>query len=510
MGKAIVISGADFSGVGIGQVTPTEYRELLSITLEEGATVGNKVTIDVTYNPHNATYKELIWSIESGSEYATISNGVLTVLQGANNDPVTVKAVSAHDDSIYDTTTVYVTYNAQPYDEEVLYLETDGTAYIDTGVNTSSNTRFDIKMGLPSEPENSSIFPFGARKVLNTNCLEFVRDKSSGRFQYRYGNVTPFANYGVMPVDGYYDVSNVDNGNVLAYDINNYNGEIQATANTFDTELNFFLFCLNNQGSPRTTEAGIKIYASKLYDGSTLVRDYIPVVKDGVGYLFDKVSMELFGNAADSGSFTFGNAVTEDEINEHEGLLFDGNSAIDTGIAVSGSHKIEVKLTAISRFENTTANEFRIVLGGRTSSSSNRRDIQYMKGQLANLYPATFAFGAGSTSVNISQVAKNNGDVITLMSSPTSVAVDNTTQSASIPSFDIVQNYFVGRQNQADGTFSTNSLIYDVIQYVKIWDSSNNLIAHFVPATYQGEAGLWDKIGDNFHGNALSGTLKAI
>ena len=511
MGKAIIISGADFSAAGIGQVTSTEYRELLSIALEEGATVGNKVTIDVTYNPHNATYKELIWSIESGSEYATISNGVLNVLDGADNSPVTVKAVSAYDSSIYDSITVNVTHVDLPYDEEVLYLETDGTAYIDTLVNTSSNTRFEIKMGLPSEPDNGGLFPFGARKVSNSNCMEFVRSKDFDQWQWRFGNVKNQLAFGAKPVDGYYEVSNTGSGNVLSLNVSNYENEVECTANTFDTELNFFLFRLNNQGTPRETEAGIKIYACKMYVGSTLVRDFIPVVLDGVGYLYDKISMDLFGNAADSGAFTYGNAVTEDEINEHEGLLFDGQSAIDTGIPVSGSHKIEIKMTAISRFENTTSQEYRLVLGGRTSNAANRRDIQYFKigGSYANLYPQRWGFGTGSASENIS-ATKQNGTAVTLLSTPSSVAVDNTAESVSIPSFDIAPNYFVGCQSQADGTVSQTSIIYDVIQYVKIWDSNDTLIAHFVPATYQGEAGLWDKIGDNFHGNALSGTLKAI
>jgi hypothetical protein len=47
----------------------------------------------------------------------------------------------------------------------------------------------------------------------------------------------------------------------------------------------------------------------EMYNGSTLVRSYIPVRKNGVGYLYDRVSGELFGNANSTGAFTYGNDV---------------------------------------------------------------------------------------------------------------------------------------------------------------------------------------------------------
>ena len=65
---------------------------------------------------------------------------------------------------------------------------------------------------------------------------------------------------------------------------------------------------VNNNGSPRASQSGIRFYWAKIYSGGTLVRDFIPVRKNGVGYLYDKVSGTLFGNAG-SGSFTYGNDV---------------------------------------------------------------------------------------------------------------------------------------------------------------------------------------------------------
>ena len=50
------------------------------------------------------------------------------------------------------------------------------------------------------------------------------------------------------------------------------------------------------------------IYWTKIWKGDALVRDYIPVEKDGVGCMYDKVTGTLFGNA----NTTFGTAGTAD------------------------------------------------------------------------------------------------------------------------------------------------------------------------------------------------------
>ena len=46
-----------------------------------------------------------------------------------------------------------------------------------------------------------------------------------------------------------------------------------------------------------------------MFNNTILVHDFISVRKNGVGYLYDKVSGRLFGNSG-SGTFTYGNDVT--------------------------------------------------------------------------------------------------------------------------------------------------------------------------------------------------------
>ena len=49
-----------------------------------------------------------------------------------------------------------------------------------------------------------------------------------------------------------------------------------------------------------------KVFAVKIYDANgTLVRDFVPVRKGTVGYLYDRVTRKLFGNAG-TGDFVLG------------------------------------------------------------------------------------------------------------------------------------------------------------------------------------------------------------
>ena len=48
-----------------------------------------------------------------------------------------------------------------------------------------------------------------------------------------------------------------------------------------------------------------RIYSCRIRVGGVIIRDYIPVRKGTVGYLYDRVTGELFGNAG-TGDFALG------------------------------------------------------------------------------------------------------------------------------------------------------------------------------------------------------------
>ena len=77
------------------------------------------------------------------------------------------------------------------------------------------------------------------------------------------------------------------------------------TEQIFTTPNNIVLFGARNNGTLVYPFFGRIANCKFLRDGNT-IRDFIPVRKNGVGYMYDKVSKQLFGNDG-TGSFTYGN-----------------------------------------------------------------------------------------------------------------------------------------------------------------------------------------------------------
>ena len=75
-------------------------------------------------------------------------------------------------------------------------------------------------------------------------------------------------------------------------------------ASDFGVNVGVYNYSVNS-----TTGWQAKVFSAKVYVNDELVFDGIPVRKDGVGYLYDKVSGLLFGNEG-TGSFVIGNDIT--------------------------------------------------------------------------------------------------------------------------------------------------------------------------------------------------------
>ena len=72
----------------------------------------------------------------------------------------------------------------------------------------------------------------------------------------------------------------------------------------FTTTHNLYMFAFGRKGSPIIFGKS-RIAYCKVYDNGTLLRDFIPVRVGNVGYMYDKVSGQLFGNSG-TGSFILG------------------------------------------------------------------------------------------------------------------------------------------------------------------------------------------------------------
>lgn len=196
-----------------------------------------------------------------------------------------------------------------PYDAQVEYLSGDGSAYINTLIEGTSNTIYDVSLRITESTYGAGIgFVWGAR-VANKN-------KSTGLFIYnlggtgnyergfgwRWGNTEAYK--GFDPLWGDYTLTNKAANRTLV--INGSN--LSCTNTTFSSGYNVYIFGCNNGGTftGNPNLQYVPIFSFKIYNGSTLVRDFIPVRVGTVGYFYDNVSKQLFGNANSSGSFILG------------------------------------------------------------------------------------------------------------------------------------------------------------------------------------------------------------
>ena len=291
-----------------------------------------------------------------------------------------------------------------PYDAEVEYLECAGTSsvfpYIDTGIVGTSDVTF-----------TASVY----RSTNTTNECAIGAYGSSLRYwaSYFFSN-TYFLGMGSKtnnstnaPTETWMlQELKAENGNFNLYS----NGSLVATCetSTFDTDQNIYIGAMNSSGLARYFFRG-RFGAVKIYQNGVLVRDFVPVRKGTVGYLYDRVSGKLFGNAG-TGDFVLGPDVVPVEY-----LQSSGTQWINTGIMPTSSTVVSGDFRRQTQFSN-----WRGLFGSGTGASSKdcfcvglRYNNSYVEGfvnGLANKYIFTANNDRFSIEMTVPQITVVRGE----------------------------------------------------------------------------------------------------
>ena len=194
---------------------------------------------------------------------------------------------------------------ALPYDAEVEWIESTGEQYIDTGIYAVNNIIVD-----------GSVIPVDYTTINKSRIIIGTDYVGSGwAFVIRQPDGVKNNRLQVM-FGGWWTSNPPDNNNSLdagvvstfRYDregmIFDVNGKIIHTSSPSDFSQHKILIGKNrNQGFDQSPS--LKIVHIKIQMGDNHVRDFIPVRKDGVGYMYDRISGQLFGNSG-TGSFIIG------------------------------------------------------------------------------------------------------------------------------------------------------------------------------------------------------------
>ena len=186
------------------------------------------------------------------------------------------------------------------YANEVAFLESWGNQYIDTGIKPSTDTKIELKCLYCKS--GAGLTNYGALIGADDRDTAYILNHSAvANFTYGLEFSNNFANpqTRLLTFDSTASPQNMrvyDEGGSLVTTLTCIRG-------VFEVNQNLYLFAINRNGTP--VYGSNRILYCKIYDGDTLVRDYVPVEYNGIGYMYDKVSGLFFDNQG-TGKFLFG------------------------------------------------------------------------------------------------------------------------------------------------------------------------------------------------------------
>lgn len=196
--------------------------------------------------------------------------------------------------------------------QEVEYLESSGTQFIDTGYKLSNNSSVDFAFSF--SVSQTYCFIFGARVGASEKNIAAAVSKPSNPIYIDFNNsdyTTYRANFtGTIETDKIYKVLisktsralSDETGNILVSNTTSNNQSFTCTTNAL-------LFDRNGPETGGNKLQG-KIYYCKIWNNNTLVRDFIPCYRksDNKPGMFDMVNKVFYTNVG-SNDFTVGNNV---------------------------------------------------------------------------------------------------------------------------------------------------------------------------------------------------------
>lgn len=186
-----------------------------------------------------------------------------------------------------------------PYDARIEYLESSGSQWIDTGIECTSNLKVQFR-GLIKTTANAA-----ACGGINVTSPYFRHHWSPVEDSFYWIQRDTSTKSAVLYSAGLNILYNV------VIDPTNGTGEINGSAisfaplpSSFTTGQNYYIFARKaSDGSTQSRPCLFQLF--KMWKGDELIRDYIPVRVGNVGYMYDQVSGQLFGNSG-TGDFILG------------------------------------------------------------------------------------------------------------------------------------------------------------------------------------------------------------
>lgn len=199
-------------------------------------------------------------------------------------------------------------YKNLPYDAELEYIELGNGRWIDTGVNANSGVDFSHTFKFTDGfNQNAGKFAISGAQQYDIILGVVHKNNNTGLSILGWSDYTRSGHTTVNWSDYSSEFTTISLVGTTA----SVNGEYAGTCNRGtnpESDVKTYFIGKNAGTSWAFTAAVPKVQfkGSKIWLNNSLVRDFIPVRKSGVGYYYDKVSNTLFGKASGSGDLGMG------------------------------------------------------------------------------------------------------------------------------------------------------------------------------------------------------------
>ena len=202
--------------------------------------------------------------------------------------------------------------NIEDYITELQYIESTGTQYISTRLQATPNTHIVIDMQFTQAVGSDHSFLLGSNEQSSTSS-------SNTKFGFGFG-------WDYTPSTGHF-ITNINDANHYAWtdagfgDTNRHVWDLKSGSQKIDnveystttissnktTDMYFYLFARRASWNGGATEfCPMKLYSCQMYDGETLIRDFVPAYNSYLmlNGLFDRVEKVFYPNLRTETGYT--------------------------------------------------------------------------------------------------------------------------------------------------------------------------------------------------------------
>lgn len=357
------------------------------------------------------------------------------------------------------------------------YLESTGTQWIDTGVKGYMNHTYEIDFQMTDTNNYRTWGVLGQSSYVGYNMSFTYANSWAIRWESVSGNQRLIDNISTKDTNRH--LLKISNGAIY---FDNISKGTSAGHNT-NTVINYnlFLFTINPANTTPSTNAKVKIYAYKDIDSDgNFIRNMLPCTYFGEPGMWDTIENKFYSNKG-TGDFILGNKI---KLKQYEYLESNGSQWINSKYVPNNSSGMKFEA-----YCSTSGGNHQIA-GVRQSSTDSRWWINFSN-TLEFSWNTWISSGVSDYTnkwVTVEHNYLNNrvgkiNDVIKRTDYP---QLSNITYPA----------YIFNSCNQGN---LGNSFI-GKIKYIKFTEE-NRIVRDFIPCSYNGTLGLWDKVEWKFYEN---------